>query len=347
VAGRHGVRLVLFHGRGGTVGRGGGPTHMAVRSQPANTINGYLRVTVQGEVIEQQFGEEEVCFRTLDLYTSAVLEAGLDPPPAPKPEWRAMMAALSRDSCATYRSYVFHSPAFFEYFNAATPIQELGRLNIGSRPAMRGPRKGITALRAIPWIFSWTQTRFHLPVWLGIDDALEAAVAGGGLPLLQEMYEEWPFWRGLIDLIEMVLAKADPTVTKLYDRKLAAEALWPVGDDLRARFARTTAVLLTVIKKAALLENGAIAQPHLDEKLRLRAPYIGPLNVLQVGCIAELRKIEAAGVGSLPSYTTDGESLGLLSRDPNAVDGHPLVSGLNDALMITIKGIAAGMQNTG
>ena len=153
------VHLTLFHGRGGSVGRGGGPTHMALRGQPPGTIKGGLRVTIQGETIEQQFGEKEVCFRTLDVYTSAVLEAQLDPPGAPKPEWRALMASLGASSCAEFRSYVQQNPRFLEYFNHATPVGELGRLNIGSRPASRKKSAGIESLRAIPWIFAWTQVR--------------------------------------------------------------------------------------------------------------------------------------------------------------------------------------------
>ncbi|KIY91861.1 phosphoenolpyruvate carboxylase [Monoraphidium neglectum] len=200
-----GVRMVLFHGRGGTVGRGGGPTHMAIRRRataaawpppcPPGTINGRLRVTIQGETIEQQFGEKEVAFRTLDLYTSAVLEAGLDPPSAPKREWREMMDSLGRVSCELYRSYVFQRPEFVEYFNLATPAQELGRLNIGSRPASRKVTKGVEGLRAIPWVFAWTQTRLNLPVWLGIGDALSAAIDEGKLDTLQDMYDNWPFFK--------------------------------------------------------------------------------------------------------------------------------------------------------
>ena len=201
VAARHGVRLTLFHGRGGTVGRGGGPTHLAILSQPPGTIGGRMRVTIQGETVEQQFGEKEVCFRTLDLYTSAVLEASLDPAPAPAAEFRTAMAAMSESSCAAYRAVVRGDPRFIDFFSTATPVNELGRMNIGSRPAKRRAAGSIDTLRAIPWIFAWTQTRFHLPVWLGVGDAFAEMVAAGKLPLLQvrRREEERVGWRKRVD----------------------------------------------------------------------------------------------------------------------------------------------------
>jgi phosphoenolpyruvate carboxylase len=152
-----GVKITLFHGRGGTVGRGGGPSHLAILSQPPGTINGKLRVTIQGEIIETEFGEPEMCFRTLDLYTAATLEHLLKPPADAKPEWRELMERMSRVSCATYRGVVFQEPKFIEYFHASTPASELGRMNIGSRPAKRKPNAGIESLRAIPWIFAWVR----------------------------------------------------------------------------------------------------------------------------------------------------------------------------------------------
>ncbi|WIA14756.1 hypothetical protein OEZ85_003241 [Tetradesmus obliquus] len=350
VAEQHGVRLILFHGRGGSVGRGGGPTHMAIRSQPPATIKGKLRVTIQGETIEQQFGEREVCFRTLDLYTSAVLEACLDPPSAALPEWRELMNQLSETSCKVYRSYVFQRPEFLEYFNLATPVGELGRLNIGSRPASRKQTSGIEGLRAIPWVFAWTQTRFHLPVWLGIGDALAEAVEQGKLPLLQAMYDEWPFFRGLLDLVEMVMAKADPKVTSMYDAKLVRPELQALGDELRAKFGATKAQVLAIVRQDELLEdpsNGA--SPELDEKIRLRAPYVAPLNVLQVQTLCNLREFDAAGSsGPRAGYQpSEAEIIELLSRDPHRDGKHPFQAAMDDCLMITIKGVAAGMQNTG
>jgi phosphoenolpyruvate carboxylase len=157
VGAEFGVAITLFHGRGGTVGRGGGPSHLAILSQPPGTINGRLRVTIQGEIIETEFGEPEMCFRTLDLYTAATLEHHLKPPADARPEWREVMDRMSKVSCAQYRGTVFNEPKFIQYFHAATPGSELGRMNIGSRPAKRKPNAGIESLRAIPWIFAWVR----------------------------------------------------------------------------------------------------------------------------------------------------------------------------------------------
>jgi phosphoenolpyruvate carboxylase len=159
VGAEFGVAITLFHGRGGTVGRGGGPSHLAILSQPPGTINGRLRVTIQGEIIETEFGEPEMCFRTLDLYTAATLEHHLKPPADARPEWREVMDRMSKVSCAQYRGTVFNEPKFIQYFHAATPGSELGRMNIGSRPAKRKPNAGIESLRAIPWIFAWVRSR--------------------------------------------------------------------------------------------------------------------------------------------------------------------------------------------
>lgn len=348
VAEAHQVKLVLFHGRGGTVGRGGGPTHLAIRSQPPGTIKGCLRVTIQGEVIEQQFGEQEVAFRTLDLYTSAVLESSLNEPAAPSVEWREMMDRLSQVSCDVYRSYVFRRPEFIEYFNAATPVHELGRLNIGSRPSSRAKKAGISGLRAIPWVFAWTQTRLHLPVWLGVGDALQAEVDKGNLEVLQSMYDKWYFFKCLLDLVEMVMAKADPHIMLYYQQKLAREELWPLGEELVTRFLNTKRVLLSIIRKQDLLDMKNVNVEELDEKLKLRAPYVVPLNLLQVLALYHLRDFEDKnGEGYLDYQPSDPEVQDLLSRDPTGDKVHPFQAAMDDCLLITIKGIAAGMQNTG
>ncbi|GIL52665.1 hypothetical protein Vafri_8482 [Volvox africanus] len=352
VAAKWGIRLVLFHGRGGTVGRGGGPTHMAIRSQPSGTINGHLRVTVQGEIIEQQFGEREVCFRTLDLYTSAVLEAALDPPPAPRQEWRNLMSLLATHSCDMYRSVVYRTPEFYDYFMQSTAASELGRLNIGSRPSSR-KQGGIETLRAIPWIFAWTQQRLHLPVWLGIGEALEKAIETGYQPVLQDMYANWPFFTSTLDLVEMVLAKADPRLSAFYERTLVDSELRPLGARLRSLLAKTQDMILIVVRKNALLEGNTPSQmstPNLDEKIRLRSPYVAPLNILQALSLKGLRKFRELGQHGVEYNPSDPEIIDLLSRDPHKKgEGaqHPFVSAMDDCLMITIKGIAAGMQNTG
>ena len=195
VAKEFGVKLTMFYGRGGTVGRGGGPTHLAILSQPPDTIHGSLRVTVQGEVIEQSFGEQHLYFRTLQCFTAATLEHGMHPPISPKPERRALMDQMAVIATEEYHCMVFQEPLFIEYFRLATQELEYGRMNIGSRPTKRKSSGGIETLRAIPWIFSWTQTRFHLPVWLGFGAAFKHVIDKDirNLQMLQEMYKSMAF----------------------------------------------------------------------------------------------------------------------------------------------------------
>ena len=350
VANEFGVKLTLFHGRGGTVGRGGGPSHLAIMSQPPATINGRLRVTVQGEVIEQNFGEDENCFHTLDLYTAATLEHSLKPPTSPDAEWRKVMLDISEVSCAHYRSVVFETPEFIQYFGQATPAQELGSLNIGSRPAKRKANPTVTALRAIPWIFAWTQSRFHLPVWLGMAEGFQKMKDDGKLPMLREMYKTWPFFRVTMDLIEMVLAKADAKVAEYYEKVLVEPSLHAFGKTLRDRLEHTIAVVLDITMHPNLLtpaESGGHGQHNattLAEKLSMRSTYITPLNIIQVANLKRLRDIEAGNVDTAEYTPTMNWAKQMLSLHPSKDYFHAAVS---DTLIITMKGIAAGMQNTG
>ncbi|KAL6141200.1 hypothetical protein ACLB2K_059490 [Fragaria x ananassa] len=341
VAKQYGVKLTMFHGRGGTVGRGGGPTHLAILSQPPETIHGSLRVTVQGEVIEQSFGEEHLCFRTLQRFTAATLEHGMNPPVSPKPEWRALMDEMAVVATEEYRSIVFQEPRFVEYFRLATPEMEYGRMNIGSRPSKRKPSGGIESLRAIPWIFAWTQTRFHLPVWLGFGAAFKQAIEkdAKNLQMLREMYNQWPFFRVTIDLIEMVFAKGDPGIAALYDKLLVSEDLWSFGERLRTNYEDTKRLLLQVAGHKALLEG----DPYLRQRLVLRDSYITALNVCQAYTLKQIRD---------PNYLVQVRP----SKEPASKPAAELVNlnptseyapGLEDTLILTMKGIAAGMQNTG
>jgi phosphoenolpyruvate carboxylase len=348
VAKQFGVKLTMFHGRGGTVGRGGGPTHLAILSQPPDTVHGSLRVTVQGEVIEQSFGEEHLCFRTLQRFTAATLEHGMKPPVSPKSEWRALMDEIAVVATAAYRSIVFQEPRFVEYFRLATPETEYGRMNIGSRPSKRKPSGGIESLRAIPWIFAWTQTRFHLPVWLGFGAAFKYAIKKDikNLQMLREMYKEWPFFRVTIDLVEMVFAKGDPGIATLYDKLLVSEDLWPFGEHLRANYEETKDLLLQIAGHNDLLEDN----PYLKQRLRLRDSYITTLNVLQAYTLKRIRDsnyhvklrphISKDYVESSESSKSAAE---LVKLNPTS----EYAPGLEDTLILTMKGIAAGMQNTG
>lgn len=312
VCAKHGVRPTLFHGRGGTVSRGGGPTYKAIAAQPPGSIQNSMRVTEQGEMILAKFGLPGLAVRNLELYVSAVLEATLRPVAEPKPEWRARMEKLSVLAEASYREMIEKRPGFIEYFRAATPEGELSFLNIGSRPASRKKSGGLKALRAIPWSFAWTQTRLHLPAWLGIDTAFASARDEGLIDELREMHREWPFFRSTVDLIAMVLAKADAQVAARYDEVLVPEDLQPLGRELRERLERVTNLVLKVAGHDRLLEDN----PVLARSIHVRNPYVDPINFMQVELLRKMR------------YCPDCEEL-------------------RNALLVTINGIAAGMRNTG
>lgn len=312
VARRHGVRLTLFHGRGGSVGRGGGPTHLAIQSQPPGSIHGTIRVTEQGEMLDAKFGLPAIADRTLEVYATATLEASVlvaDPVPD---AWRARMQALADASRAHFRGVVYDTPEFIDYFRTATPEPELGRLRTGSRPARRRSGGGVTSLRAIPWVFAWTQTRLMLASWLGVGAALDEALAAGHATELRAMYEGWPFFRSTLDLIEMVVAKASPDIAALYDAALVPEHLRPIGVMLRDDLARTERVLLQVTGHTHLLEGNPVLRRSID----VRNPYVDPINLVQAEVLRRLRK-------------------------PGADDA------LVEAFLSTVNGVAAGMRNTG
>jgi phosphoenolpyruvate carboxylase len=307
-----GVAMTLFHGRGGSVGRGGGPTVIAILSQPPGSIDGTMRVTEQGEMIQAKFGIDGIAQRTLDLYMTSVLEATLTPAPPATGEQRAFMDGLARVSATAYRKLVFLTPAFLDYFRAATPEQELADLNIGSRPARRRSGGGVETLRAIPWVFAWTQTRLLLPAWLGVAPALQTAIDEFGLTTVRDMYRDWPFFRSTMDLVEMVLAKSDPEIAATYDRLLVPDSLRPMGDELRSELQRARELMLDVTGRAMLLEDNPVLRRSID----VRNPYVDPINMVQA---ALLRR----------------------SREGRGGDGAA------DALKVTINGIAAGLRNTG
>ncbi|GMH24919.1 hypothetical protein Nepgr_026762 [Nepenthes gracilis] len=348
VAKQYGVKLTMFHGRGGTVGRGGGPTHLAILSQPPDTVHGSLRVTVQGEVIEQSFGEEHLCFRTLQRFTAATLEHGMHPPISPKPEWRALLDEMAVVATEEYRSIVFKEPRFVEYFRLATPELEYGRMNIGSRPSKRKPSGGIESLRAIPWIFAWTQTRFHLPVWLGFGAAFKHVIQKDikNLLMLQEMYNAWPFFRVTIDLVEMVFAKGDPGIAALYDKLLVDEELWPFGERLRANYEETKTLLLQVAGHRDVLEEN----PYLKQRLRLRDSYTTTMNVCQAYTLKRIRDRDPNYRVKLRPHISKDDMESTSKPAAELVKLNPTseyAPGLEDTLILTMKGIAAGMQNTG
>ena len=307
------VELLLFHGRGGTVGRGGGPAHAAILSQPPGSVAGRFRTTEQGEMIRFKFGLPDIAEQNLNLYLAAVLEATLLPPPPPEPAWRHLMDELAADGVSAYRAVVRENPQFVEYFRQSTPEQELGRLPLGSRPAKRRAG-GIESLRAIPWIFGWTQTRLMLPAWLGWEAALSKALERGEGQLLGQMREQWPFFRTRIDMLEMVLAKADADIARLYDERLVQPDLLPLGAHLRDLLSQACQVVLGLTGQSQLLAHS----PDTLEFIRLRNTYLDPLHLLQAELLARSRQQEAA-------------------QD----------SPLEQALLVSVAGIAAGLRNTG
>lgn len=311
---RLGVRLRLFHGRGGTVGRGGAPAHMAILSQPPGSVNGQFRVTEQGEMIRFKYGLPAIAVQSMQLYASAVLEATLLPPPAPSQAWRDCMQGLADRSVELYRGVVRDEPRFVEYFRQATPEQELARLPLGSRPAKRRTQGGIETLRAIPWIFAWTQTRMMLPAWLGAGQALAEALEQGQGERLREMMAGWPFFLARIEMLEMVLSKADGNIARFYEERLADPALWPLGERLRAALDQAVDVVLALGGTTELLaHNRALA-----ESVAVRNPYTDPLHLLQAELLGRTRTL-----------------------------GGALDERLERALLVTVAGIAAGMRNTG
>ncbi|TYG40334.1 hypothetical protein ES288_D12G084700v1 [Gossypium darwinii] len=345
VAKQYGVKLTMFHGRGGTVGRGGGPTHLAILSQPPDTINGSLRVTVQGEVIEQSFGEEHLCFRALQRFTAATLEHGMHPPVSPKPEWRALMDEMAVVATKEYRSVVFQEPRFVEYFRLATPELEYGRMNIGSRPSKRKPSGGIETLRAIPWIFAWTQTRFHLPVWLGFGAAIKHVIDKDkkNLQILQTMYNQWPFFKVTMDLIEMVFSKGNPGIAALYEKLLVSQDLRPFGQKLRTNYEDTKRLVLEAAGHKDLLEG----DPYLKQRLRLRDAYITTLNVCQAYTLKRIRDPDYHTKVKPPLAKQSTQSRKPAAELVNLNPKSEYAPGIEDTLILTMKGIAAGMQNTG
>lgn len=311
-----GVRLTLFHGRGGTIGRGGGPAKTALFSQPPGSLRGGLRVTVQGEMIRFKFGQVATALRTLDLYLEAILLANLLPPPTPKAEWRSMMDELRDSSCQIYQDVVRGNPDFISYFDQATPISELSKLPIGSRPAKRRAAPTVDSLRAIPWIFSWSQNRLMLPSWLGAGEALQKVIDSGRLAELEEMYNEWPFFRTRISMLEMVYAKSESDIAAAYDRRLVDEPLRYLGEDMRQRLERDTATILSISHDKELMDdNQHVGTTQGD--IALRNSFILPLNFLQIELLARARALE-----------------------------EPCLD-LEQALMVTISGIAAGVRNSG
>jgi phosphoenolpyruvate carboxylase len=315
IAREAGVALIFFHGRGGSVSRGGGKTSRAIMAAPRGAVDGHFRVTEQGEVIHQKYGVRALALRSLEQSVGAVMHATLRPrPPEPREtRWREAMRALADDGAARYRELVVETPEFVDYFRAATPIDVIERMTLGSRPSRRGGGKaGVASLRAIPWVFAWTQCRSNLPGWYGVGSAFDAAAARGDEALLREMARDWAFFRTLIGDLEMVLAKSDLGIAErfsllagpLHDRFFPA---------LAAEFRRTVNWVLRLKEADRLLaDDGRLAQ-----SIRLRNPYADPMNLIQADLLQRWRAADCP----------DDEVFG--------------------ALVSSVHGVAQALQNTG
>ena len=308
------VELTLFHGRGGTISRGGSKTHVAVLGAPPGTVNGRLRVTEQGEIINEKYGLRGIALRTLEQVTGSVALATAMPRHRGNdmPEWHDMMDVIAEESRRAYRKLVYETPKFHDYFRLATPIDLIERMRIGSRPSSRRSREGIEDLRAIPWVFSWTQSRCMLPGWFGIGTGLAKAAEKFDSDAFRQMFAEWYFMRALTADAEMVLAKADLGVAKLYS-ELAGDLHDEFFPIIEKEHDLTRDLILEYSNREMLLEGDVT----LQRAIMLRNPYVDPMSLMQIDLLARWR-------------ASDYEDTALF-----------------DALLASVNGIAQGLQNTG
>ena len=309
------IDVTFFHGRGGSAGRGGGPIQATLRSQPPKSVNGKIRITDQGEVIQQKYGYEPLAKYNLCSYIGAVMEATLDPPPIPKSNWRTLIESMAEISKNSYRKNINQNTDFLKYFKTVTPHISLGKLSIGSRPSKRKNIDNIKGLRAIPWVFAWTQIRLMLPAWLGSAEALRYSSMKEFRKTLIDMEKNWPFFNSMMDMLDMVISKVDPDISEIYEEYLADDSLKRVGQKLRYQF--------QVIKKLnkEITPNEIIkARKKFRTSVIVRNIYTEVLNMVQAVVISKLRK------------------KGLSKANKQ---------NLNDALLTSIAGISAAMKNTG
>ena len=308
------INIIFFHGRGGSAGRGGGPIQATLRSQPPNSVNGKIRITDQGEVIQQKYGYEPLAKYNLCSYIGAVSEATLNPPPNPKKDWRSLIEKMSDISKSSYRKNINQNSDFIEYFKTVTPHRALGKLSIGSRPSKRKNVDNIQSLRAIPWVFAWTQIRLMLPAWLGSAEALRYSYIKQFRNTLYDMERNWPFFNSMLDMLDMVISKADPEVSKIYEEYLADETLKRVGKKLRFQFD----VIKDLNKKITPKEIINLRKQFRTSVI-VRNIYSEVLNIIQPIVINKLKNNK---------------------NNQNRTF-------LNDALLTSIAGISAAMKNTG
>ena len=311
---KYNIKITFFHGRGGSAGRGGGPIQATLRSLPPNSVNGKIRITDQGEVIQQKYGYEPLAKYNLCSYIGAVTEATLNPPPNLKQNWRSLIEKMSDISKNSYRKNINQSSDFIKYFETVTPHKALGKLSIGSRPSRRKNIDNIKSLRAIPWVFAWTQIRLMLPAWLGSAEALRYSYIKKFRKTLYDMERNWPFFNSMLDMLDMVISKADPEISKIYEQYLADKSLKRVGKKLRFQFD----VIKNLNRKITPKEI-INSRKQFRKSVIVRNIYSEVLNIIQPIVIKKLKNNKNI----------------LHKKD------------LNDALLTSIAGISAAMKNTG
>jgi phosphoenolpyruvate carboxylase len=324
IAKDYGVKLKFFHGRGGALGRGGMPLNRSILAQPPHTIGGGIKITEQGEVLSSRYSMQGIAYRSLEQATSALIKAAyLSRHPsgeqAAEKEWEQILIGISQTAQTKYQDLIFRDPDFMTFFKESTPLPEIGELNIGSRPAKRKNSERFEDLRAIPWVFAWTQSRYLLPAWYAAGTAFENYIAGdeSKLETLRKMYREYSFFGSLIDNLQMALAKADLLIARKYAGMIKDETIRSrIFTLIEDEFDRTKKMILAITGQEDILDN----VPVIQESIRLRNPYVDPLSYLQVQLLTELRELRARG-----------EDNAELLRE----------------VLLTINGIAAGMRNTG
>lgn len=320
---KYNLNVKFFHGRGGSLGRGGGPLNRSIMTQPPETLSGGVKITEQGEVLSSRYALKPIAYRSLEQACSALLtSAALDQvgqSPVQDSSWFAAMEDISEKALQFYQDLVFRDEQFLHFFHEATPLPEIGELNIGSRPSRRKDSRAFEDLRAIPWVFAWTQSRYLFPAWYAVGSALEQFVqAGDGrLAILQTMYRDWQFFRSVIDNLQMALAKADLVIAREYATLVEdSEMGTRMYKTIEAEYERTCQMVLAITGQKEVMDH----VPVIQESIRLRNPYVDPLSYIQVQCLRELRNIRRKA----------GDDAQLLHE-----------------VLMTINGIAAGLRNTG
>jgi phosphoenolpyruvate carboxylase len=316
----HGISLHLFHGRGGSIGRGGGPTNRAILSQPPMSLRGGIKITEQGEVIAYRYSNAEIARRHLhQVMHASLLALGISQEQEVRPEWRAAMDALSEAGRVAYRQFVYETPGFIEYWQQATPINELSMMPISSRPAKRSKAGGFADMRAIPWVFSWMQSRAIIPSWYGVGMALEQFCGqdADNLAMLREMFRRWPFFKAVVENAQLDVAKADMGIAELYASLVKDKAVREaIFGQMQAEHERTVQMIARILDQAEILDN----MPVIQRSIERRNPYVDPLNFIQVELLRELRQLA-----------------------PESPEYEAVLS----AVLATVNGVAAGLKVTG